>query len=214
MPDLYEFSCLPSSIDFRLTGKSDHSFMPAEFLLDIRGGLIYISIGEEIIDRVGRGMLFPLLPYVPGEAPLRAMLVGEKLWRVLESPEGDENWERRVGELRADLEVFVTQPDIEPKYLFLLFPAPEAVWEIRSTGSDPSIRVLGLFAEKDVFVATNFALRSCLGGWQSRAWKAVKGNAKAIWRVIFGPYNPVVTTNVHDLVTGAVSGKYFKSDRP
>ena len=178
--------------------------------MDTKGQLTYMSIEEEILDRVDRGMLFSLLPKAAGDAPIRAMFVGERLWGVLESAEGDADWERRVGELRADLEVFVTQRDIDPKYLFLLFPALEAVWEIRSTGSDPSLRVLGLFAMKDVFVAADCALRSDLGGWQSRAWKAIKRNAKAIWRSLFHPYDPILTTNVNDVVTGAIDGKYFK----
>ena len=38
--------------------------------------------------------------------------------------------ERRVAELQADLEVFVEARTIDPKYLFLLYPARDAVWEI------------------------------------------------------------------------------------
>jgi hypothetical protein len=159
---------------------------------------------------VSRITAAPLLPLSPADAPIRAMFIGERLWDALMSPEGDDEWEKRIGELRADLEVFVTQPSIDPNYLFLLFPSREAVWEIRSTGTDPSIRVLGLFALKDAFVAADFALRADLGGWQSRAWKDIKRNARTVWRAIFGSYGPVVTTNVHDLVTGAISGKYFK----
>jgi len=78
------------------------------------------------------------------------------------------NGEKRVAELRADLEVFVEGRIIDPKYLFLLYPAADCVWEIRSVRSNPSIRVLGLFAKRDIFVATNFAFREDLGGWQSR----------------------------------------------
>ncbi len=172
-----------------------------------------MSIREVLEDRVERKVLYLLQPRVPGIASRRAMFVCEGLWNLLESPEGDDAWEKRVGELRADLEVFVSQKDIHPKYLFLLYPAADGVWEIRSTDPDPSIRVLGLFPEKDVFVATNYALRKCLGGWQSRAWKEVKRTAQATWRAVFDPYNPITTTNVHDVVTGAVCGKYFKSHR-
>ena len=169
-----------------------------------------MSIEVEILDAVRRRMLFPLLPLAAGEAPRRAMFVEERLWQFLESPDGDEEWERRVGELRADLERFVTGQPIDPKYLFLLYPAPDAVWEIRSVGTDPSIRVLGLFPLQDAFIATNFALRSELGGWQSRGWKEVKRAARAAWRRLFNPYQPIVTTQVSDIVTGAIDGRYFK----
>jgi hypothetical protein len=76
---------------------------------------------------------------------------------------------------------------------------------------DPSIRVLGCFAERDVFIATNYALREELGGWQSRAWRDVKVRARTIWTHLFHTYQPVITTNVHDVVTGAINGKYFKT---
>lgn len=170
-----------------------------------------MSIDDLIVDRVGRRMLFLLIPRAPGETMRRALLVDERLWKMLQSPEGDQDWERRVGELQADLERFVTQKTLDPKYLFLLYPAQDAVWEIRSAQFEPSIRVLGLFAGLDVFVATNFALRSDLGEWQSREWKRVKTTARRAWANLFHPYSPVVTLDVHKLVTGALDGKYFKA---
>ena len=118
-----------------------------------------MSIEDEIVDRVARGMLYPLLPQAAGETPRRVMLLTEFLWGFLNSPEGDQDWEQRVGELRADLETFVVADEIRPKYLFLLYPARDAVWEIRSTRTNPTIRVLGLFPQKDVYVATDYALR-------------------------------------------------------
>lgn len=169
-----------------------------------------MSIQDEIVDRVARGMLWPLLPLVPGVSPIRALFVGEALQKVLDSPEGDDEWERRVGELRADLERFVVTPEITPKYLFLLYPARDYVWEIRSVAHDPSIRVLGRFAERDVLVATNHALRSDLGGWQSRAWKEVKRLALAIWRTLFFSEKALETRDINQVVSGAMSGDYFK----
>jgi hypothetical protein len=138
------------------------------------------------------------------------MFVTEALWEILESPAGDADWEQRVGELRADLEVFVEGRTIDPKYLFLLYPAADAVWEIRSNREAPSIRVLGLFAKRNVFIATNLALRENLGGWQSRAWKEVKRLARARWRHLFHTYRPVAGTRIKLLVTGAIDGKYFR----
>jgi hypothetical protein len=169
-----------------------------------------MSIEALIHDRYKRGMLFPLVPEVRGDPIRRAMFLSEDLWEALTSPTGDFSWEQRVGVLRADLEAFVVLPVIAPKYLFLLYPAAKGVWEIRSVREDPSIRVLGLFASKDVFIATNFALREQLGGWQSREWKVVKRAALAQWRRLLSPYNPIATTDVKQVVTGAIDGKYFK----
>jgi len=170
-----------------------------------------MSIHHEILDRVGRGMLFPVLPRARGATIRRVLFVSEGLHAVLSSPKGDEAWERRVAELSADLEVFVEARTIDPKYLFLLSPAHDAVWEIRSGRDQPSIRVLGLFAWKDVFIATNHALREDLGGWESREWKTVKSVARAEWRKLFNPYQPKVGTDPKQLVTGALDGKYFKT---
>lgn len=170
-----------------------------------------MSIHDEILDRYRRQMLFPVLPKATGSTVRRALFVSEDLHQVLISPEGDMEWERRVAELQADLEVFVEARTIDHKYLFLLYPAHDAVWEIRSVRNDPSIRVLGLFADKDVLIATNHALRADLGGWQSRIWKSVKRAARAKWRQLFHPYNPVIETDPKKLVTGALDGKYFKT---
>ena len=104
-------------------------------------------------------MLFPVIPKAAGSSARRALFVYDKLWALLQSPEGDEKWERRVAELQADLDVFAEGAPIHPKYMFLLYPARDCVWEIRSTGADPSIRVFGFFAGRDAFIAMNFALR-------------------------------------------------------
>jgi hypothetical protein len=169
-----------------------------------------MSIENEIADRVQRKMLFPLLPRAPGSPVRRALFVAEDLWSILTSDIGDPEWERRVGQLQADLEVFVEGRVIDPKYLFLLYPCAKGVWEIRSVRDQPSIRVLGLFAKRDVFIATNAALREDLGGWQSREWKEVKRRAQAQWRWLFPSYQPVVSSHVQDVATGALNGRYFK----
>ncbi len=154
-------------------------------------------------------MLYPLVPRARGVKVVRAMFLGEELHDLLNSPEGDEDWETRVGQLQADLERFVSG-SIDPKYLFLLYPARDAVWEIRSVNPNPSIRVLGFFAKRDVFVATNFALREDLGGWQSRQWRDVKRKAGTVWRQAFSTYKPRNSIRISDLVTGAINGQYYK----
>ena len=176
----------------------------------LAGALTYMSIEEEIKDRCRRGMLFPLIPIAPGASVRRALFVAEDLWSVLQSPEGDAEWEERIGNLIADLENFVTADEISPRYLFLLSPARDCVWEIRSVVHQPSIRVLGQFGLKDILVTTNFALREDLGAWNSPAWREVKRRSIAIWRALFTIYKPVQTVNVSDVVSGATNGKYVK----
>lgn len=139
------------------------------------------------------------------------MFVSEGIWEMLSTEHEDEEMEDRLGILQADLELFAEGQPIDPKYLFLLYPAHEAVWEIRSLRPHPSIRVLGRFAMKDVFIATNIELRENLGGWQSREWKNVKRLACTRWGHCFHTFPPMLSTNIHDLVTGAINGKYFKA---
>jgi|SRR5271166_5749263 len=170
-----------------------------------------MSIHDEILDRYRRKMLFPVMPRARGGTIRRALFICDDLNAVLTSPEGNQEWERRVAELQADLELFVEAQTIDPKYLSLLYPLQDAVWEIRSIRDEPSIRVLGLFAWKDIFIATNFALREELGGWESREWKVVKRTARARWRQLFHPYEPKIGADVKKLVTGALDGKYFKT---
>lgn len=170
-----------------------------------------MSIADEIAWRVKEQRLFPLIPKSPGTAPRRAMLVTEEIMSLLAATHTEPEMEDRMGILQADLELFAEGQSIDPKYLFRLYPASDAVWEIRSVRPEPSIRVLGLFAIKNVFVATNIALRENLGGWQSREWKDVKRTARARWNQLFHTYQPIPSGNIHDLATGAVNGKYFKS---
>lgn len=171
-----------------------------------------MSIREMIRLRVTEGSLFPVRPKAAGTTSRRAMFVSEALWTLFETSHPDPEMEERIGHLQADLEAFADGTRLHPRYLFLLYPAAEAVWEIRSMRPNPSIRVLGRFAERDVFVATNYAFRKELGGWRSRQWRDVKLTSRVIWRNLFHPYRPIITTNVRDVVSGAIDGKYFKTD--
>jgi hypothetical protein len=163
-----------------------------------------------IADEIAEQRLFPLLPRASGSTARRAMFVSENMRSMLAATHADSEMEDRMGTLQADLELFAEGQAIDPKYLFRLYPLADGVWEIRSARPQPSIRVLGLFAARNVFIATNMALREDLGGWQSREWKNVKRAARAHWTQLFHTYQPMTSSNIHDLVTGALNGKYFK----
>lgn len=171
-----------------------------------------MSIMDLIVARVKQGMLFPLYPRARGASPKRVLLMAEDLRKFIDSPGPDAEWEDRKGELEADLDVFASGQPIGHKYLFLLYHSREGVWEIRSVRPTPSIRVLGRFIERDIFVATNFALRSDLGGWQSRQWRDVKVMSRTVWTNLFHTHQPLITTDVHRVVTRADDGKYFKGN--
>jgi hypothetical protein len=138
------------------------------------------------------------------------MFVAAPLWEVLTSAEGDEAWEIRVGQLQADMETFLSARNIGPKYLFLLTPLAQGVWEIRSTQPDPQIRVLGCFLDRDVFVALDFRMRDTLGKFESQEWRAAKRGCLAAWRNLFHPWEQKKDSDIHQLVSGAINGRYFR----
>ena len=169
------------------------------------------TIDEVIRWRVNEGRLFLLRPRRLSTAWRRTLLVAAPLWEMLNSPEGeDEVWEKRVAELAADLEAFLSASQIVPKYLFLLSPTAQGVWEIRSTQPDPQMRILGCFAKRDVFVAIDHQFRNELGQFESLAWRAAKRHCLAQWRNLFHPWEQKKETNVHLLVSGAIHAKFFR----
>jgi len=74
-------------------------------------------------------------------------------------------------------------------YMRQLFRWREEVWEIRSL-DQPGIRVLGRFADTDIFVALTWHKRADLAGPQSRQWRDAIVGCKTIWRNLFPSYPP------------------------
>jgi len=101
--------------------------------------------------------------------------------------------------LRADLDRFsqggvipvAARPFIGGKrsYMRQLFRWREEVWEIRSR-EEPGLRVLGRFAEADVFVALTWHKRAALAGPQSRQWRDAIVGCKTEWTNLFPAYPP------------------------
>ena len=172
-----------------------------------------MSIREIALEQVRQGLLVPILPRSPRAVIRRAMFMYCDLFRDLERADDDDYiGPVRKGQIRADLDVFTTSETIDPKYCFWLTPKHDGVWEIRSVRDDPSIRILGLFAERDVFVATNMERRDHLGCFESEQWKLAKRNALVRWRHIFATYGPIGEDgdDPSRFFTGALSGEYFK----
>lgn len=169
-----------------------------------------MSIIDEIRNREAEGRLHSLQPIAPGSSTIRALFVTTELKELLDGPWETEEEEIRYANLQADFEVFVEGRLLDPKYLFWLSPTNEFVFEIRSTRPDPSIRVLGKFVERDLFIATNYALRSELKGWNSRQWRDARLTCDTHWRNLFHTYKPLEGSQIQDFVTNVADGKYFK----
>src|SRR4051812_14787755 len=126
-----------------------------------------MSIREEVERRCGEKRLVALYPRAIG-APVRRMLyVSDGLHELLmqEWPAAAEA--ERWAQLEAFLSHFVEGGVIDSEYMIPLKRPAQHVWEIRSRRPRPSLRVLDRFADMDVFVATNVAMRSELGGMGS-----------------------------------------------
>jgi hypothetical protein len=155
-----------------------------------------------------RGGLYSLEPRLTRDAKRRRMYVSHELYQAMSTPAESEI--EIFARLEATLTDFVTSKTLDPNYIRGLYPARDGVWAIRSVEPHPSIRVLGLFPLKDVFVATNFAKRKELGGFESKEWRAARRRAKTVWRQLFTPYPYLDTRDVNQLFSGALNGNYFK----
>jgi hypothetical protein len=108
-------------------------------------------------------------------------------------------WMSRCMALRAALDRF-SQGGVIPiaarplsggksSFMRQLFRWREEVWEIRSL-EEPGIRVLGRFADTDLFIALTWHKRADLLGPKSRQWRDAIIGCKTNWVNLFPAYPP------------------------
>lgn len=161
-----------------------------------------MSIYSEIAARVNEHRLFALPPLMPPSlgVALRHIFVSPEINALLNGPWRDRQWMERCVLLRAHLDRF-SQGAVIPvaarpfkkgatAYMRQLYRWREEVWEIRSREAKPGIRVLGRFAETDVFVALTWHKRPDLHGPESREWRNAIEGCKTEWRNLFPAYDP------------------------
>ena len=110
--------------------------------------------------------------------------------------------DERYARLRADLEQFVVGNYIDEKYLKKLHGF-DSVWEIRSVRRRPGIRVFACFADTDVFIATNHALRQDLGGGRDFGFAQEARRCLVMWRQLFPTYEPLTGNHLQDCINNA-----------
>lgn len=183
--------------------------------------LTYMSIRDSISDRIAAGDLFPVEPAMPDDPVRRSMVVSLEIRQLLNGPWWSRGMARRCNELRADLEAFVKGDVIavclvprraRAAYMARLDRPVDEVWDIRSRDPRPALRVLGRFADRDLFVALTCASRSKdvawlprapLGNGYSREWRDAIVECKAVWRQLLHPYEPIHGDYVHDYLSNA-----------
>lgn len=98
-------------------------------------------------------------------------------------------------------------PNVDIK---ILDPRSDEVWELRKR-DQPSTRIFGRFAMKDVFVATNICTSRDLfrSKWVTKSeirwpvWREEIKRCKAVWRALFVDYKPVSGDSLDDYLSNA-----------
>ena len=148
---------------------------------------------------MARGRLFCLAPLIPGAPCIRHMFVSDEIFETVTPPWETEDGYRR-GSLRADLDSFVEGSSIsiahnpydknKSAYLARIHPVGDEIWDIRSIDPKSAMRVLGCFAECDVFIALVYEYRKNLDGPDGPLWRAFIARAKVEWRKCFLTLKP------------------------
>lgn len=160
-----------------------------------------------IVSKIKDGLLVTLMPS-RGKSSLRVILAKPDLAHELSDPWADQATALRITRLRRELDHFLEGEFVDHNYIKPLFPRTEEVWEIRSVKPKPSIRILGRFAEKDVFIALFQEDRNPLGGKDSPEWKRVIRATKAKWTAVFNQYPPHSGENHNEYLSNAADHQF------
>lgn len=173
-----------------------------------------MSIRDEISNRCQEGKLRYLPVAIRGLPTVRYLFVTPEIFRLVETgPWDGVAEEKRFGRLRADLDDFTRGAKLtvewEPyearaAYFGRLDPIQDEVWDIRSRDPSPAIRVLGSFADCDLFVGLIWGWRKEWGDRNSREWRDAREQTKAMWRNLFPTYSPKRGDNLNEYLTNAI----------
>lgn len=142
-----------------------------------------------------------LIDPVPAQ---RVVLLAPELQGLIYGPWGCTDAEVRCLKLREDLEAFVRGDPVtvslrpfkaKSANFALLDKVVDEIWDVRSRDPSPGLRVLGAFADIDVFVALTCWPRSravpwlprpMLGSKDSAEYSEAIVDAKQKWQALFG----------------------------
>jgi hypothetical protein len=122
----------------------------------------------------------------------------------------DSTMRNRGSKLRADLDLFIggglitvslTPHKAGAALMGLLHPESDGIWDIRSRDPNPGLRVLGGFAERDIFIALTWETRKQLGAKDSPEWRTAIQNCKTNWRNLFPTFDPLTGDDLDDYIS-------------
>lgn len=174
-----------------------------------------MSIYDEIKVLEQDNRLFRLRPFVllPGQREKRKIYVSEEIKAKIQGPWGDKGDEYRSGKVHADLMAFTSKHMMvvarNPRQggasdMSRLLPPDREVWDIRSVDPKPGIRILGRFAEKDVFIGLTWEIRLYLKNFDSREWRDAIVRCAREWSLLFPAYAPLTGDYFGHYLTDAV----------
>jgi hypothetical protein len=148
-----------------------------------------MSEWDAIKAREAEGRLHAVRPRLAKDPIERAMFLATYLHEPLMEQRSDPQEIARYAALWVQLEAFVTGLPVTDAQLKRLTPFRDGVWEIRNKKPNPSLRVFGLFVSRDVFIGTNYQLRSAL---ETRIdWQREIRRARHEWRELFD-FDPAI----------------------
>jgi hypothetical protein len=153
--------------------------------------------------------LFFLPPLIGGAVVVRELFVSEEIYRVANPPAAQTDFGSRYARMRSYLDAWTEgrlisitdHPYRKPKptYMARIDPAPDEVFDIRCIDPHPGIRVMGCFADRDLFIALTYAGREALRTRQD--WRNEREACKAAWRRLFPTYKPYTGANLNEYVS-------------
>ncbi len=171
-----------------------------------------MSIREALQGHVNSGALALWTPTMPGQGVGRSLFLHSSIVQEL-NPEhwADDEMSMRYGRLKADFDTFAggdmiavgMQPYDKDSSAFLarVDPVEYGAWCLRCYAPKPSIRVMGGFAEQDVFVALMSQPREMLDGPGGTKWMRFREDTLARWRDLFPGLQPLVSETIEDYLS-------------
>lgn len=177
--------------------------------------LTYMAIRDEIkvLERDSR--LFRLRPptLLPDQREKREIYVSEEINAKILGPWSDKSEEYRSGKVHADLLAFTYKHMMvvarNPRQggasdMSRLVPPDREVWDIRCIDPKPGIRILGRFAEKNLFIGLTWEIRLYLKNFGSREWRNAIVKCVREWSLLFPAYSPLMGNYFDHYLTDAV----------
>jgi hypothetical protein len=175
-----------------------------------------MSIRVEIQRQIIAGEVVRVLPALRSTPVVRSVVVSRDIYALLQGPWGTAEETQSFSKLRADLDSFISGAPVsvaeKPRrskkaFLKRLEGERGEIWEIRQVAPKPGIRILGGFAEQDVFVGLVWRYRPPLDDYGSAEWREAIQTCKHTWRRLFLTWPPVGSTlntkaAIHEYLSG------------